>query len=384
MPSTGSLLRSLVCRACCGEVDPEVLRGVCPTCAQTLFAEYDLDRLDARSWWRDVRGREPTLWKYREILPVRDAGAIVTLGEPEGPLLRLRAGAEVEGIELWAKDDGGLPTGSFKARGMTVAVSRARELGAQRLFAPSAGNAGLALAAYGARAGLPVAVYLPEAADPRTVEAVERYGASVVRSGATIREAGEEGRRREAGRGFEMSTLREPYRVEGKKTMGLEIAERLGPDRLPDAIVYPTGGGTGLVGLWKGFDELRRLGLVDRLPRLIAVQSEGCAPVVRALRDGAPKVTPWENVRTSAPGLAVPAPFSSERVLEAVRATGGTGVAVPDDALATARRSLAREHGLSVSPEAAAPWAALPQLLRTGALREGERVVLYLTGRGAG
>ena len=382
MSATGSLLSSLSCRACCSEAGADTPAGTCPTCGGALFAQYTLDRLDGRRWWAEVATRAPTLWKYRELLPVRDDGSIVSLGEAEGPVVRLRAGPELPDVELWAKDDGGLPTGSFKARGMAVAVSRARELGLRRLFAPSAGNAGLALAAYGARAGLPVTVYLPERAPGPLVEALGRYGATVVRVGATIREAGEEARRREAGRAFDLSTLREPYRLEGKKTMAFEVAERFGPDRLPDAIVYPTGGGTGLVGLKKGFDELRSLGVVERTPRLISVQSDGCAPVVQALRDGAPRVTPWPRSTTVAPGLAVPAPFASERILEAVRSTGGTGVSVSDEAILAAQRTLARDHGLAVAVEAAAPWAALGDLRRSGALRAGERVLLYHTGRG--
>ncbi len=383
MSETGSRLRRLGCRACCTEHDADRLRGVCGTCGHTLFAEYDLDGLDGRAWWRDVQARAPGLWKYRELLPVRDDRSIVSLGEAEGPLLPLGDDDRNPGIELWAKDDGVLPTGSFKARGMTVAVSRARELGASRLFAPSAGNAGLALAAYGARARLPVAVFLPERADASVAEAVGRYGAEVVRVGATIRESGEEARRRESARAFDMSTMREPYRVEGKKTMAFEIRERFGEERMPEAIVYPTGGGTGLVGLAKGFEELRSLGLLEKVPRLISVQADGCAPVVRALRDGAARVSAWEDATTVAPGLLVPAPFSSERVLEAVRRTGGTGVTVPDESILAARGELARRYGLSVSLEAAAPWAAVPQLRSSGAIRDGERVLLYLTGRGA-
>ncbi len=379
MSSTGSLLRALSCRACCGEVAPSALVGTCPTCGSALFAEYDLDRLAGTAWWREVAGREPTLWKYRELLPVQDTRSVVSLGEREGPVLRLVRG--VEGIELLAKDDGGLPTGSFKARGMTMAVSRAVELGARRLFVPSAGNAGIALAAYAARAGLPATVYLPEGADARSVEAVERYGAEVVRAGATIREAGAEARKREAGRAFDLSTLREPYRLEGKKTMAFEIAERLGRDGMPDVIVYPTGGGTGLVGMQKGFTELARLGLLERGPRLVAVQARGCAPVVKALQENATTVTPWPDPVTIAPGLAVPAPFASERLLEAVRESRGSGVAVTDEEIVAAQRSLARDQGLAVALEAAAPWAALPALLASGAIRAGERVLLYLTGR---
>ncbi len=379
MSSTGSLLRALSCRACCGEVAPSALVGTCPTCGSALFAEYDLDRLAGTAWWREVAGREPTLWKYRELLPVQDTRSVVSLGEREGPVLRLVRG--VEGIELLAKDDGGLPTGSFKARGMTMAVSRAVELGARRLFVPSAGNAGIALAAYAARAGLPATVYLPEGADARSVEAVERYGAEVVRAGATIREAGAEARKREAGRAFDLSTLREPYRLEGKKTMAFEIAERLGRDGMPDVIVYPTGGGTGLVGMQKGFTELARLGLLARGPRLVAVQARGCAPVVKALQENATTVTPWPDPETIAPGLAVPAPFASERLLEAVRESRGSGVAVTDEEIVAAQRSLARDQGLAVALEAAAPWAALPALRASGAIRAGERVLLYLTGR---
>jgi threonine synthase len=380
--ATGSLLRALACRACCAEVEADRPVGVCPTCGHTLFAEYDLRSLDGRAWVRQLASRRPGLWRYRELLPVRDDRSVVTLGEPEGPLVHLTERSDDGVLDLWAKDDGAMPTGSFKARGMTVAVSRARELGVARLYAPSAGNAGIALAAYGARAGLPRVVYLPERADPRTVEAVGRYGTEVVRFGATIREAGEEARRREAGRGFDLSTLREPYRAEGKKTMALELFEQFAGDRMPEVIVYPTGGGTGLVGLHKGFGELRTLGLVDRTPRLISVQPEGCAPVVQALRDGATRVTPSTGPGTRAPGLNVPAPFSSERVLEAVRATGGTGVTVPDAAIAAAQRAMAERFGLAVAVEAAATWAAVPELLRTGAARPGERVLLYLTGRG--
>jgi len=380
--ATGSLLRGLACRACCAEVEADRPVGVCPTCGHTLFAEYDLRSLDGRAWARQLSSRRPGLWRYRELLPVRDDRSVVTLGEPEGPLVHLTESSDDGGLDLWAKDDGAMPTGSFKARGMTVAVSRARELGVSRLFAPSAGNAGIALAAYGARAGVPRVVYLPERADPRTVEAVGRYGTEVVRFGATIREAGEEARRREAGRGFDLSTLREPYRAEGKKTMALELFEQFAGDRMPEAIVYPTGGGTGLVGLYKGFGELRTLGLVDRPPRLVSVQPEGCAPVVQALRDGAARITPSTGAGTLAPGLNVPAPFSSERVLEAVRATGGTGVSVPDAAIVAAQRAMAERFGVAVAVEAAATWAAVPELLRSGAVRPGERVLLYLTGRG--
>jgi threonine synthase len=382
MTGTGSLLVSLDCRACCSQFDPDRSVGPCPTCGHTLLATYDLSKLDGRAWWDGLGGRVASLWRYRELLPVRSVEQVVTLGEGFSPLLSLSDSPAVPGVRLLAKDDGGLPTGSFKARGMAVAVSRARELGIRSLFVPSAGNAGVALAAYGARAGMRTRVYLPERTPDPMKDGCRTYGAEVVEVPGTLREAGMAARQAEAGTGaFEMSTLREPYRVEGKKTMGLEIAEQLAGE-LPDAIVYPTGGGTGLVGMYKAFGELRTLGLLDRVPRLYAVQSEGCAPVVRALRDGATSVTPWTDPHTIAPGLLVPSPFASERILEAVRESRGSGTTVSDRAIVAAMRDLARRHGISASPEAAAPYAALGPLVADGAIRSGERVLLYLTGSG--
>lgn len=383
MPETGSLLAALECRACCSEVDPEHPVGTCPTCGHALFATYSLDRLDGRRWWAGLKERPPTLWRYHELLPVRRTEMVVSLGESLSPILDLGEVPEVPGVTVSVKDDGGLPTGSFKARGMSVAVSRAKELGLRELFVPSAGNAGVALSAYAARGGLRARVYLPERSPETAARACTLYGAEVRKVPGTIRDAGEAARSAERGLGsFEMSTLREPYRVEGKKTMGLEVAEQLAESRLPDAIVYPTGGGTGLVGMAKAFGELARLGLLERAPRLYAVQPEGCAPVVRALRDGANRIAPWESPSTIAPGLLVPAPFASERVLEAVRSSRGGGVVVSDREILEAMALLARRYGISASPEGAAPYAALPRLLATGAVRPGERVLLYNTGNG--
>ena len=383
MTSTGSLLQRLECRACGHVVDHARVVGTCPQCGDALFAAYDLERLDARRWIEALRDRPRTLWRYRELLPVGTEGAIVTFQEGYTPLFSLGEVPEAPSLKVFLKDDGGLPTGSFKARGMAAAVSRAKELGLGELFVPSAGNAGIALAAYGARAGLRTRIYLPERTPAPAQNACALYGAEVIAVPGTIREAGEAARSREAGRGsFDVSTLREPYRVEGKKTMGLEIFEQTYPESFPDAIVYPTGGGTGLVGMAKAFSELRTLGLLDRRPRLYAVQPEGCAPVVRALTEGASRVTPWESPRTLAPGLLVPSPFASERVLEALRTTGGGGVTVSDAEIVGAMKALAARHGVSASPEAAAPYAALPKLVRGGAVRPEERVLLYLTGTG--
>ncbi len=385
MGETGSLLTKLECRACCSQIDATRLVGTCPTCGHTLFAVYDLARLDWQRW-KDARsGRDRSLWRYRELLPVGRTEAIVSLGEGGSPIVSMGPVPEAPGLEVALKDDGGLPTGSFKARGMAVAVSRARELGASALFVPSAGNAGVALAAYSARAGLPARIYLPERTPTGLRAACAQYGAEVTGVPGTIREAGEAARRAEAGRGsFDVSTLREPYRVEGKKTMGLEIFEQAYPESFPDAIVYPTGGGTGLVGMSKAFAELAAIGALDRTPRLYSVQPAGCAPVVRALAEGAARVAPWPDPSTVAPGLLVPAPFASERVLEAVRTSRGGGVTVTDEEIVRAMRALARRHGISAAPEGAATYAALPHLVQQGAIRDGERVLLYNTGTGLG
>jgi threonine synthase len=381
--ATGSLLKELECRACGRSSDAARVASTCPTCGQTLFATYDLSKLSARTWVRGLSRRAPTLWRYRELLPLQSSEMVATLGEGFTSVLAL---GKVEGageVEVVLKDDGSMPTGSFKARGMAVAVSRARELGLSALYVPSAGNAGVALAAYAARAGLRARVYLPERTPAPMKNGVRFYGGEVVEVRGTIREAGEAARSQEKGRGsFDLSTLREPYRVEGKKTMGFEIFEQCSAEGLPDAIVYPAGGGTGLVGMAKAFAELQALGLLERFPRLYAVQPEGCAPVVRALAEGAVEVTPWVEPTTVAPGLLVPAPFSSARVLEAVRATRGGGVTVSDREILAAMRALATHHGISASPEGAAPLAALPKLVRTGSLRAGERVLLYNTGTG--
>jgi len=383
MAPTGSLLRALECRACCSEVSPDRPVGTCPTCGGALFAVYDLERLTGATWTAHLADRPATLWRYGELLPVRSDEFVATLGEGFTPVLRLGEAPNAAGVETWLKDEGAMPTGSFKARGMAVGVSRAKELGLRRLFVPSAGNAGVALAAYGARARLSVRVYLPEATPEPMKEACRRYGAELVTVPGTIRDAGEAARRAERSTGaFDMSTLREPYRVEGKKTMGFEVWEQFRRERLPEAIVYPTGGGTGLVGMFRAFGQLRELGLLERIPRLYAVQAEGCAPVVHALKAGLPKTEVWENPHTLAPGLLVPTPFASERILEAVRGTRGGGVTVTDREIAEAVLALAGRHGVSASPEGAAPFAALPHLVRTGAVRAGERVLLFNTGSG--
>ncbi len=383
MTETGSLLLGLQCSACGGTLPATRSVGTCPTCGQALFAVYDLTRGRERLSPELFRSRAPTVWRYRELLPVQRLESIVTLGEGFTPIIELGEVPEAPGVKVILKDDGQMPTGSFKARGMAVAVSRARELGLTELFVPSAGNAGTALAAYGARAGLRVRVYVPERTPEPFVRECRMYGAQVELVPGTIREAGDRARAAESTRGsFDMSTLREPYRVEGKKTMGLEIFEQLPGDRFPDAVVYPTGGGTGLVGMYRAFYELRELGWIERVPRLIAIQSEGCAPIVRALETDAVRVEPWSDPETVASGLNVPAPFASERILEAIRSTHGSGTTVSDRSIVQAMRTLARRHGISSAPEGAAAFAGLSALVDRGRIRSGETVLLYSTGTG--
>lgn len=378
-----SLLNGLECRACCTQVPADRLVGVCPNCGHALLATYDLDAARSQLSPKRWRERPGGVWRYRELLPVGADGSIVTLGESESPAMRLGEPSSAPGIELWVKDDGRLPTGAFKAREMAVAISRAKELGASSVFLPSTGNAGIAAAAYGARAGLPVRVYLTDAAPRETAAAVRALGASVRTVRGTMTEAREAALEQEPGRGsVELSTMREPYRLEGTKTMGFELFDRFGAAGLPDAVVYPTGGGLGLVGMFKAFSELRALGWLERMPRLIAVQSEGCAPIVKALREGRARADPWPHPAEFAGGLTVPAPFSSERVLEAIRWSGGSGVAVPREAIRAAERAVARRLGIVTGEEGAATFAALSPLVRAGTVRPGERVLLYLTGAG--
>ena len=307
----------------------------------------------------------------------------VRLGETESPILALEPIEGRPSLRILMKDDGVLPTGSFKARGMALAVSRARALGLKSLFVPSAGNAGVALSAYGARAGLRVRVYLPESTPASVGRRCQEFGAEVTAVPGTIADAGRAARARESPESFDVSTLREPYRWQGKKTMGLELFDQFRRDRLPDVILYPTGGGTGLVGLWSAFEELRSLGwLAGPLPRLIAVQPEHCAPIVQALKTGAEEVTPWPQPATVAPGLLVPSPFSSRAILGAIRASGGGGITVPDYEILRAQADLRRHQGISVCPEGAATCAAVPRLLAEGRLRPDETVLLYNTGSG--
>jgi threonine synthase len=379
-----SFLTHLECTFCGRTFDADALHGACPDDRRPLYPRYDLDSVARAVRREELAGRVASLWRYQEFLPVRDPSQIVTLGEGLTPLVPLTGLARKWGLACaWVKDESQMPTGSFKARGMAVAVSRARELGVKRVAAPSAGNAGGALAIYAARAGLEAFVFMPE--DVPRVNQIEcdAAGARAFLVRGLITDCGLLVRANASRMGwFDMSTLWEPYRVEGKKTMGFEVAEQLGWE-LPDVVIYPTGGGTGLVGMWKAWQELERVGWIGpRRPRLVAVQAEGCAPIVRAFQNGAESATPWENAVTAASGLRVPAAIGDRLMLQALRESGGTAVAVSEAEIAEAIRLLASAEGLFAAPEGAATVAGLGRLLDAGLVGRDERIVLFNTGSG--
>lgn len=379
-----SHLTHLECTAC-GETYPaDRLMTTCPACGKVLFARYDLEAAAKTLTRESLSGRPWNLWRYAEIMPVQDARHALTLGEGGTPLLPVsRLGKALGYDRLLVKDDGQNPTGSFKARGLCAAVSRAAELGATAVAIPSAGNAAAAMSAYAARAGLDAYVFMP-ADTPEPMKAECRaYGARVFLVDGLINDCGRVVRAGAEARGwFDVSTLKEPYRAEGKKTMGLELAEQLGW-RLPDAIIYPTGGGTGIVGMWKAFDELEQLGLIgSERPRMIVVQSEGCAPIVRAFERGERHAQLWEGAATVAPGIRVPVAIGDYLILDAVRQSGGTAITVSDAELLEGMRLAATHEGLFVSPEAGAVVAAARLLRERGELGQDDEVVLFATGAG--
>ncbi len=389
MNSYYSYLTHLLCSVCQQEYEADRLWGVSPCCGRPLLAQYDLAAVAHDVTREEIARREATMWRYHELLPVREPAHVLTLGEGMTPLLAAPKLAP-EGIEqetrLLVKDEGQNPTGSFKARGMAAAVSRALELGVQGLVTPTAGNAGAAMAAYAARAGLPAYVSAPQDAPQSCIRQAQLYGAEVALIPGLISDAGQLAARVGAERGwFNVATLREPYRVEGKKTMGLELAEQLGW-RLPDAIIYPAGGGTGVVGMWKAFQELRSLGWLEseRLPKMIIVQAEGCAPLVRAFEQGRDEAEAWPSheAHTRAAGLRVPSAVGDRLILQAVRESGGTALTVSDATMAQMVSHAARREGILISLEAAATLTAYHTLLANGFLSPQEETVLFFTGSG--
>ena len=379
-----SALTHLDCTRCGAAYESERLWRLSPCCDKPLYARYDLASLAPHFQPAALRGREPTLWRYAEVLPVRDPRFRLTLGEGMTPLLASARLAAALGVrQLWLKDEGQNPTASFKARGLALAVARAWELGARELALPTAGNAGSAAAAYGAAAGLPVHIVAPDDTPYPFVEEMRQLGADLELIPGLITDAGARIAEGVKAHGwFDLSTLKEPYRVEGKKTMGYELFEQLG-GRLPDVIIYPTGGGTGLVGMWKAFEEMEALGWIGAgRPRMVSVQAEGCAPVVRAWENGAQEAEPWVDAHTYASGLRVPRAVGDFLMLNAIRASGGAAVAVSDEAMAEAVSLVGRCTGVFAAPEGGAVAAAVPLLLQRGWLRPDEEVLLFITGSG--
>ena len=366
-------LAGIRCFACETAHDPRELLTVCQKCGLPLRVDYDLSRVKLSL--QDLKSREPTLWRYRELLPLLP-GDEVSLAEGMTPLLRVEN-------NVWVKDESRNPTGSFKARGMALAVSMAKHLGAKALAAPSAGNAAGALAAYGARAGLPVTVAMPQDTPKPFFDECELYGATIHRVAGTIADAGKFLREHGPKNTFDVSTLKEPYRIEGKKTMAFELVEQFGGE-IPDWVLYPTGGGTGLVGMWKAFDEMERLSWIPtgKRPRFVSVQSEGCAPIAKAFLEGKDRTEPWPNPHTHAYGLRVPSPIGGFICVRVLRESNGTAVTVSDEAADAATRSLAAKSGIDVCPEGGAAWSALQTLRERGDIRATDRVVVFNTGTG--
>jgi len=363
----------LACSRCDATFPIRELMNLCPNDGAPLLVRYDIAK--SPELRDEIRTRPATMWRYRELLPADDESEIVTLGEGITPLLQSKHFDNV-----WLKDESKNPTRSFKSRGMAAAVTMAKRLGARSLAAPTAGNAGAALSAYGARAGLPVFVAMPRDTPQSIVDECRGYGAQVELVAGVITDAGKRVAQYIAENGgFDLSTLKEPYRVEGKKIMGYELLEDLG--RLPDVILYPTGGGTGLIGMWKAFDEMERLGWIgSERPRMFSVQSSGCAPVVRAFNEGLETAPEWESPQTGAWGLRVPRAIGDRLMLRALRDSNGGAIAVDEAQIETAARELRTSEGIDAGPEAGAALLALRTLRDEGSIRNDEAVVLFSTG----
>ncbi len=382
MPET--FFSRLRCPSCGKEFAIHEVQTFCTGCKVPLIAEYDLSAARRKLSPEVFASRPATLWRYRELLPLFDDRNIVSLGEGLTPVLPVpRLGARIGCGSLFIKEEGYNPTGSFKARGISVAVSRAVELGIRSVAMPSAGNAGGALAAYASRAAIEAHVFIPKDTPIVNQEEVGFFGARTVTVDGLISDAAAAMQKENAaGRYFDMSTMKEPYRLEGKKTMGFEIAEQF-PGRLPDAILYPTGGGTGLIGMWKAFRELEELGWLNSPnPKMISVQAAGCQPIVKAFAEGQKRSEMWNNARTVASGLRVPKAFADGMILDALRESGGTAIAVDDGEIVSAMRQTALVEGILLCPEGAAAVAALRPLLERGVLRSSDTILVFNTGSG--
>jgi threonine synthase len=379
-----SFVTHVECTVCGHRHDAKQTLTVCERCGQMLAVRYDLPRVAASVTREALRTRPGGMYRLRELTPLAPGEEPITLGEGGTPLLPLQRLARHFGLgRVWAKDEGQNPTGSFKARGLGMAITRASTLGARGFLIPSAGNAGGAAALYGARAGLPVAVIVPRATPAAAIAEAQIAGATVFTVDGSIGDAGRVVAKAAPAVGwFDLSTLKEPYRLEGKKTMAFELAEQL-DWRMPDVLLYPTGGGTGLVGIPKGYEELREIGWVSgSLPRFVAVQAEGCAPVVKAFHERAEVTSPWPEAVTHAAGLRVPAPFAGRQMLRVLRETGGDAVAVSEQAIVDAQRLVARLEGIWTLPEGAALVAALATLKDLGRITADTEIAMIFTGAG--
>ena len=377
-------LTHLACTACHKEHDAAVPQNVCITCGKPLFAHYDLVAAAKTLTKESLRTREKSLWRYREVLPVKNAADIVTLGEGWTPLLPApRLGAKHGLSRLFIKDEAQNPTASFKARGMTTAVSMAKQYGLKKLAAPPAGNAAGALAAYAARAGMEAHLFMPRDTPKANLIECEQMGAHVTLINGLITDCGAEVAKRKVAEGwFDFSTLKEPYRAEGKKTLGYELAEQL-DWKLPDIILYPTGGGTGLVGMWKAFDEMERMGWIDsKRPRMYSVQAEGCQPIVRAFTQGDKFAAEHLGAHTRASGLRVPKAIGDFIMLNALRQSGGGAIAISDEQMITCTKEVGSTEGVFTAPEGGACYAALKTLIAANQVKPDDTVVIFNTSTG--
>jgi threonine synthase len=378
-------LSHLECSVCGMPHSPKELQTVCKSCGKSLLARYDLSEARKSLRKSDVAHAGNSFWKYLALLPVERGENIVSLGESISPLVRLpRMGNELGVDHLWMKDEGLLPTGSFKARGLAMAISKAKELGVKNICLPSAGNAAGASSAYAARAGLKCFVFMPRDTPSVNIKECQAYGAEVVLVEGTISDAGKamNDARKSNPDWFDVSTLKEPYRLEGKKTMGYELAEQFGW-QLPDVIFYPTGGGTGLIGMWKAFDEMEQLGWIgSKRPKMVSVQSSGCQPIVRAFDEKRNDSEVWNNAATIASGLRVPKPFADHLILKAIYESKGCAVAVPDGKIVGAIKEMASTEGFFICPEAAATVVALRRLVENDFVKRSNTVILFNTATG--
>jgi threonine synthase len=380
-----NFLTHLECSVCGDRHSPHEIQTFCRSCGKALVARYDLKAARSAFPPSSLAGRLPSLWRYSELLPIEREENIVSLGERVTPITPLPKLGELLGLpRLLMKDEGQLPTGSFKARGLAMAVSKAKELGVRAACMPSAGNAAGALAAYAARAGIEAFIFLPDDTPDINIKECIACGAHVELVHGNISDAAKlMNERKKTNPGwFDVSTLKEPYRLEGKKTMGYEMAEQMNW-QLPDVVLYPTGGGTGLIGMWKAFDEMEQIGWIgSKRPKMVSVQSTGCAPIVRAYNEKKPESQFWENAATIASGLRVPKAFADHLILDAVYRSGGSAVAVSDEETVATVYEIAKTEGLFICPEGAAAFAALRHLLSEGKIGESDTVLVFNTAAG--